>query len=170
MSTRALCEQPVVRIIRKLSLILSLHFRLLGMDQMSEIQFKTRKIVAGLMMFASVIFLTSCALDSSTTSSDTTISTESNSTEDDSSSSVSTEEESYNSTVYDSAYGLMETLYASADSPLTDYWINQQNGGKVSYCVRLEKAAEQDAGVTLDAVQTQDWVNACIDFLTSVGY
>ena len=60
---------------------------------MSEIQFKTRKIVAGLMMFASVIFLTSCALDSSTTSSDTTISTESNSTEDDSSSSVSTEEE-----------------------------------------------------------------------------
>ena len=104
MSTRALCEQPVVRIIRKLSLILSLHFRLKGMDQMSEIQFKTRKIVSGLMMFASVIFLTSCALDSSTTSSDTTISTESNSTEDDSSSSVSTEEESYNSTVYDSAY------------------------------------------------------------------
>ena len=137
---------------------------------MSQIQLKTGKIFAGFMMFASLIFLTSCGLESSTTSSDTTISTESNPTEDDTSSSVSTEEDSYNSTVYDSAYGLMETLYSSPDSPLTDYWINQENGGKVSYCVRLEKAAEQDAGVTLDSVQTQDWVDACIDFLTSVGY
>ena len=140
------------------------------MDQMSEILLKTRLILAGFMTLASIISLTSCGLDSSTSSSDITISTDSNSTEGDTGSSVETDEIASNSDVYNSAYGLMETLYSSADSPLTDYWINQENGGKVSYCIGLEKAAEQDAGVTLTAVQTQDWVDACIDFLTSVGY
>ena len=119
--------------------------------------------------FASaLVLLTSCGIDSSTTSSDTTISTESNATEDDTNNSGGTSEP--NSPIYDRSYALMESLYSSPDSPFTDYWINQQNGGKVSYCDLFEKAAEQDAGVTLDAIQTQDWVNACIDFLTSKGF
>lgn len=135
---------------------------------MLAIQPKLRKAIVSLTLVASVALLSSCGLASPTTSSETTNSSESYSTESDTTNSGGSFET--NSPVYDSAYRLMETLYSSPESPITDYWINQENGGKVSYCVRLEKAAEQDAGVTLDAVQTQDWVNACIDFLTSKGF
>jgi len=69
---------------------------------------------------------------------------------------------------YYSFMSVLKQTYSKDPKPYSQSNV-KKFGGRNSFCVRLEKAAELDAGVTLTPKKAADFVAACNNFLKSKG-